>query len=95
MSDKDNDKERLELPEKYKKGYNDAELVINQFPHLLEGMVASEAEHSDYTKGFEDRVEQYELEKAAIKNQSYQKIQKYGKGLDDKNMEKSKDDRTK
>ncbi|WP_421896441.1 hypothetical protein [Marinoscillum sp.] len=58
MNEKD-DQEQLELPKEYKKGYNHADLVINQFPKLLENMKTPDGEHSDYTRGFEDRVEVY------------------------------------
>jgi len=85
------DKEEFEVSELYKRAFNDAELIITQFPHLISKMEAPEGESSEYTKGFQDRVKQYEIEKDAVKNFSYDQLRdKYSKDLDDDKKDHSK-----
>ena len=60
--------------ENYAKGYNHADIICSKLPHLLDGIHTPENEPSDYTLGFQDRVKEYEREKAQIRNFSYQDI---------------------
>ncbi len=80
-----------EYKKAYKKAYNQADMICNYMPHLLKGMTTPENEPSVYTKGFQDRVRQYEIEQDAIKNFSYDQLkEKYGKDVDGQNKDKSK-----
>lgn len=68
----------------YIKAYNQADMICTYMPHLLEGMQAQENEPSEYTRGFTDRVRQYEIEQDILKNFSLQDLkQKYGKDMDE------------
>lgn len=100
MGDKENknDKEQLELSALYKRAYNDAELVINQFPNLIDKMERPKGEPSEYTRGFEDRISEHRKVQELIKNNPYQRMnQRYGieRQATDKSKEKPKDDRNK
>ncbi len=74
--------EDLKVSEQYKKAYNQADMICTYMPHLLESMTFPKDEPSEYTKGFQDRVKQYEIEQKAIKNFSVEKLkEKYGKEI--------------
>ena len=76
--------------ENYIKGYNHAEMICTRMPHLLKGIHVPDNEPGDYTKGFQDRVRQYEIEQDAIKNFSYEQLkEKYGKDLDNYGKDRS------
>ncbi|WP_422355372.1 hypothetical protein [Roseivirga pacifica] len=98
MGDQENktDKEQLELSALYKRAYNDAELVINQFPDLINQLERPKGEQSDYTKGFEDRINEHRKVQELMKDNPYQRMnQRYGvsKGNPEKPKGIGKDDR--
>lgn len=98
MGDKENktDKEQLELSALYKRAYNDAELVISQFPHLIDKLERPKGEPNEYTKGFEDRINEHKKVLEAMKDNPYQRMnQRYGIERDDSEKPKDlgKDDR--
>nr|WKN34352.1 hypothetical protein K4G66_18410 [Tunicatimonas sp. TK19036] len=78
------EKENLKVSEEYKKAYNQADMIYTYMPHILKGIKIPEGEKSEYAQGFKDRIRQYEMEKDAIKNFSYEQLrEKYGKDLGD------------
>lgn len=81
----------VKVSKEYKKAYNQADKICTYMPHLLKGMTVSEKEPSEYTKGFRDRVKQYEMEQEAIKNFTYDKLkEEYSKELGTPKKDKSK-----
>ena len=87
--------EDLKVSKDYKKAYNHADMICRFMPHLLKDMKIPEKEPGEYTRGFQDRVKQYEKERDAVKYFSPEKLrEKYG--LNDpekgrtKGMEKEK-----
>ncbi|MDO5970307.1 hypothetical protein Q4Q35_10865 [Flavivirga aquimarina] len=75
--------ENQKVSEDYKKAYNQADMICTYMPHLLKGMNLPKDEPSEYTKGFQDRVKQYEKEQEAIKNFSVERLaDKYKDDID-------------
>ncbi|MBI1183604.1 hypothetical protein GC194_05000 [bacterium] len=78
-----NEENQKNPSKEYLKAYNHADMICNYMPHLLKGMHTPDNEPSDYTKGFMDRVRQYEMEKDASINTSWNELKnKYGDELD-------------
>lgn len=85
------EEENLKVSEEYKKAYNQADMICTYMPHLLKGIKMPEKDQSEYTKGFQDRIKQYEIEQDAIKNFSYEQLrEKYGKDIDDYGKDRTK-----
>ncbi|MEQ8470044.1 MAG: hypothetical protein RIC35_02610 [Marinoscillum sp.] len=84
--------ENLELSDLYKRAYNDADLIITQFPEQIGKIEILDGEPSEYTKGFQDRLKQHELEKVAIKNFSTDQLkEEYKKDFDGSQKDRSND----
>ncbi len=73
--------ENLKISEDYKKAYNQADMICRHMPHLLKGITIPENEPTEYTKGFQDRIKQYEAERQkSTKNFSLDKLKDKYKG---------------
>ena len=84
--------EELKVSEEYKKAYNQADMLCTHMPHLLKGISIPENEPSEYTKGFQDRLSQFEKEKDAVKDFSIEQLrEKYGKDIGKGDRDQSKD----
>lgn len=55
--------EEIRVSEDYKKAFNRADMICRYMPELLKEIDISADQANDYTKGFQDRVKQYEQEK--------------------------------
>jgi len=55
--------EELNISEDYKKAYNRADILCRYMPHLLKDIDMPEYDMSEYSKGFKDRVRQFEQDK--------------------------------
>ena len=87
--------EKLEVPEEYKKAFNQADKLVSHMPQVLDGLKLPE-DKSEYSQGFRDRIELYNQERETTKNRSYQKLNKiYGKSSPDppRTKDKNKDER--
>jgi|GEM_PF-2075534 len=84
--------EELKVSEEYKKAYNHADMICTHMPHLLKGMTLPENEPSEYTRGFQDRVAQFEKEKDAIKFFSVDRLKdRYSKDHDVQEKDQKRD----
>lgn len=90
--------EDLKVSEEYKKAYNHADMICRFMPHLLKDMKIPEKEPGEYTKGFQDRIKQFEKERQIIKSFSRENLrEKYASILadqykgQDKDIEKEKE----
>ena len=80
----------VKVSEDYKKAYNHADMICRFTPHLLKDMKIPEKEPGEYTKGFQDRISQYERERNAVKYFSPEKLrEKYG--LNDPGKDRTRD----
>lgn len=59
--------ESTKVSKEYLKAYNQADMICTYMPHLLKGMTIPGGEPSEYTKGFQERINQYEQEKKMLK----------------------------
>jgi len=76
------DEEKLSLSKDYKRAFNDADMIITQFPKLVKTLKVPEGEKSEYSKGFQDRLRQFEMEKDAMKGFSPDQLKaKYRKDI--------------
>lgn len=75
----------------YLKAYNQADMICTYMPHLLKGMTIPDQEPSEYTRGFQDRVDQYELEQRAMEKFSPERPLQQDLDYKDKDNPKSKD----
>lgn len=92
----EDNEEKLEFSKDYKRAINDAEIIINQFPHLIDQMEAPEGEPSEYTKGFQERVIKFKIERDSMMNMSRDELSaKYGKDLDKYDKDRGYKDRDK
>ncbi|WP_268123959.1 hypothetical protein [Roseivirga pacifica] len=60
--------EETKVPDLYKKGYNHADFICNNMPHLLDGMHTPKESASEYTHGWNDRVSEYEKERILLRD---------------------------
>lgn len=75
--------ETLKVSDEYLKAYNHADMLCTYMPHIVETMELPQHETSEYSKGFRDRVRQFEIERDAMRNFSVEQLrEKYGKDLD-------------
>ena len=52
------------VSKQYMKAYNQADMICRYMPHLVDKIKSSpDNEPSEYTKGLEDRLKQFEIEK--------------------------------
>lgn len=56
------------VSELYKKAYNHADMICNYMPHLLDGMHTPKEGSSEYTRGWNDRVREYEKERNLLRD---------------------------
>ena len=86
--------EEEKISEEYKKAYNQADMICRYMPHMVDKIRTSpQGEPSEYTKGFNDRIAQFEKERIATKEFSLDKLkQEYGitKGSGSKNRERER-----
>jgi hypothetical protein len=88
--EKRNNEEILRVSEDYKKAYNQADKLCRHMPQVLKGLELPK-DGSEYSKGFNARVELYQLEQLKMK-QAYQKFHKnFGRSISNKDKEKEKD----
>ncbi|MDN5215045.1 hypothetical protein QQ020_23390 [Fulvivirgaceae bacterium BMA12] len=84
--------EDLKVSEDYKKAFNYADMICSYAPESLKEIKIPEKQSSEFLKGFQDRITQYEKEKKkeAIKYFSPEKLrEKYGLSDPEKDRTKS------
>ena len=75
--------EDTKVSNEYLKAYNQADMICTYMPHLIPTIEIQVNEPGDdYTRGFDDRLRQFEKEQEAVKNFSFETEENFSRNID-------------